>query len=103
MLEPNLEGNELKYIVDCLETNWISSKGKYVNKFEEMFSSMHNDIYSLSVSSGTTALHLALVALGIGDGDEVIIPNVTFAACANAVILAEQNLYYARLISFHGV
>ena len=88
VLEPNLEGNELKYIVNCLETKWISSKGSYVNKFEEMFSSIHNDIYSLSVSSGTTALHLALVALGIRDGDEVIIPNVTFAACANAVILA---------------
>ena len=88
VLEPNLEGNELKYIVNCLETNWISSKGKYVRKFEEMFSSIHNNNYSLSVSSGTTALHLSLVALGIGDGDEVIIPNVTFAACANAVILA---------------
>lgn len=88
VLEPNLDGNELKYIVNCLETNWISSKGEYVNKFEKMFSSIHNDILSLSVSSGTTALHLALVSLGIGDGDEVIIPNVTFAACANAVILA---------------
>ena len=86
VLEPNLEGNELKYIVDCLETNWISSKGKYVKKFEEMFSAMHNNIYALSVSNGTTALHLSLVALGIGDGDEVIVPNVTFAACANAVI-----------------
>ena len=88
VLEPNLDGNELKYIVNCLETNWISSKGEYVKKFEKMFSSIHNDILSLSVSSGTTALHLALVSLGIGDGDEVIIPNVTFAACANAVILA---------------
>jgi len=88
VLEPNLDGNELKYIINCLETKWISSKGKYVTIFEEMFGSFHNNIYSLSVSSGTTALHLALVALGIGDGDEVIIPNVTFAACANAVVLA---------------
>ncbi len=100
VLEPNLEGNEIKYIVDCLETNWISSKGKYVKKFEEMFSAMHNGIYSLSVSSGTTALHLSLVALGIGDGDEVIVPNVTFAACANAVIQAGAKPVLCEIDSF---
>mgnify|MGYP001296652997 CR=1 FL=1 len=100
VLEPKLEGNELKYIVNCLETNWISSQGKYVNKFEEMFSAIHNDIYSLSVSSGTTALHLALVALGIGDGDEVIIPNLTFAACANAVILASAKPVLCEVDAF---
>ncbi len=100
VLEPNLNGNELKYLVNCLETNWISSKGKYVNMFEEMFSSIHNDIYSLSVSNGTTALHLALVALGIGVGDEVIIPNVTFAACANAVILAGAKPVFCEINAF---
>ena len=100
VLEPNLKGNELKYIVNCLETNWISSKGNYVKIFEEIFSSMHNNTYSLSVSNGTTALHLALVALGIGDGDEVIIPNVTFAACANAVVLAGAKPVLCEIDSF---
>ena len=62
------------------------SQGKYVKKFEEHFSQLHQDRYSVSVSNGTTALHLALSALNIGSGDEVIVPNITFAACANVVI-----------------
>ena len=86
VLEPQLKGNELDYVIDCIKTNWISSQGKYVSRFEEMFSNLHEERSSLAVSSGTTALHLALMALDIGVGDEVIIPNVTFAACANAVI-----------------
>tara|TARA_Y100001968_G_scaffold330653_1_gene383110 strand:+ start:1042 stop:2472 length:1431 start_codon:yes stop_codon:yes gene_type:complete len=88
VLEPELCGNELIYIQDCLESNWISSQGKYVYQFEAMFSEIHHNLPAIAVSSGTTALHLSLVALGIGKGDEVIIPNVTFAACANAVIHA---------------
>ena len=86
ILEPDLSGNEMNYIKDCLRTNWISSQGKYVKKFEQLFSQLHEDRYSLSVSNGTSALHLSLKALDIGKGDEVIVPNITFAACANAVI-----------------
>jgi len=86
ILEPDLSGNEMDYINDCLKTNWISSQGKYVKKFEQLFSQLHEDRYSLSVSNGTSALHLSLKALEIGVGDEVIVPNITFAACANAVI-----------------
>ena len=67
-------------------------KVQVCKKFEEIFSSMHNNIYSLSVSNAKmTALHLSLVALGIREGDEVIIPNVAFAACANAVILSRRK------------
>jgi perosamine synthetase len=86
LLEPSLNGNELKYITECISSGWISSKGEFVNRFEEMFSSYNNGLYSVSSSSGTTALHLALIALGIGKGDEVIVPNLTFAATVNAVI-----------------
>ena len=86
ILEPDLSGNEMNYVKECIKTNWISSQGKYVKKFEEYFSQLHQNRYSVSVSNGTTALHLALSALNIGSGDEVIVPNITFAACANVVI-----------------
>lgn len=86
ILEPDLSGNEMNYVKECIKTNWISSQGKYVKKFEEHFSQLHQDRYSVSVSNGTTALHLALSTLNIGSGDEVIVPNITFAACANVVI-----------------
>ncbi|NQV08592.1 DegT/DnrJ/EryC1/StrS family aminotransferase, partial [Candidatus Woesearchaeota archaeon] len=84
--EPVLEGNELKYVTECVKTGWISSAGKFVKKFEEKFSKYCDCKYGVAVSNGTTALHLALVALGIKKGDEVIVPNFTFVATANAVV-----------------
>jgi perosamine synthetase len=86
VMEPELGGNEIPYVMECLKTNWISSKGKYVREFENLFGQHHSGWPSLSVSNGTVALHLALTALGIGPGDEVILPDLTFAASANAVL-----------------
>ena len=83
---PLLDGNELAYVTDCIKTNWISSQGKYVRKFENLFAEYHEQRASLAVSNGTVALHLALVALGIGEGDEVLVPDLTFAASVNAII-----------------
>lgn len=83
---PLLAGNELAYVTDCIKSNWISSQGKYVRLFEDLFSQFHHNYPALAVSNGTVALHLALVALGIGESDEVIVPDLTFAASANAVI-----------------
>ena len=97
ILEPDLSGNEMNYIKDCLETNWISSQGQYVKKFEQLFSELHLNRYSVSVSNGTSALHLSLKTLDIGRGDEVIIPNITFAACANAVIQAEAEPVFCEI------
>ncbi|WP_454442546.1 aminotransferase class I/II-fold pyridoxal phosphate-dependent enzyme [Vibrio bathopelagicus] len=88
VLEPLLGGNELEYVTDCVKTNWISSQGKYVIQFEEEVKKYTNSSYALAVSNGTVALHLALVSLGIGEGDEVIVPDITFGATLNAVILA---------------
>ncbi len=84
--QPSLGGNELKYVSDCIATSWISSQGSYVSQFEQAFANFHGVREALTVSNGTTALHLALVALGIGPGDEVIVPDLTFAASANVVI-----------------
>lgn len=83
--QPHLLGNESKYLQECIEENWISSSGRFISSFEESFKSYLNVKHALTVSNGTTALHLALVALGIGHGDEVIIPSLTFIATANAV------------------
>lgn len=83
--EPCLDGNEKKYVMDCMETGWISSSGKYVKAFEESFSAYCDCNYGVAVCNGTVSLHLALTALGIGKGDEVIIPNFTMIASAYAV------------------
>ena len=83
--EPNLGEIELKYVSECILTGWVSSAGKYVTRFEQMFSDFCGTQFGISTSSGTTALHLAMVALGIGPGDEVIVPSFTFISTANAV------------------
>ena len=84
--EPTLIGNELKYVTDCLKTNWISSAGKYIKQFEESFAKFCDCKYGVACNNGTTAIHLALEACGIGKGDEVIIPAFTMIATCNAVI-----------------
>ena len=83
--EPFLNGNEEKYVLDCVKTGWISSSGEYVKRFEEEFAKYCDCKYSVAVCNGTVALHLALVSLGIGKGDEVIVPNFTMIASAFAV------------------
>ena len=84
--EPTLQGNEKKYVSECIDTNWISSSGVFIEKFEEMFSKACNVKYGVSCSNGTTALHLAMASLGVGKGDEVILPAFTIIAVANAVL-----------------
>lgn len=83
--QPDLGGNEKKYVNECLDTSWISSRGRFVNEFESQFTQRIGVEHAASVSNGTVALHLALMALGIGPGDEVIVPTLTYIASANAV------------------
>lgn len=83
--EPLLQGREKEYVMDCLESNWISSKGSYVNEFEKAFSNYIGNRFSIATSNGTTALHLAMLALGIGEGDEVIVPTFTYIASVNCI------------------
>lgn len=86
LAQPQLNGNEYRYLMDAFLSTWISSTGKYVTQFEETFSKYCGVNYGVAVSNGTVALHLALTTLGIGKGDEVIVPDITFAATINAVI-----------------
>lgn len=83
--QPFLSGNEKKYVNECLDTNWISSKGRFVPLFEQNFAKYTGVKYASAVCNGTVALHLALVALGIGPGDEVIVPTLTYIASVNSI------------------
>lgn len=82
---PVLAGREKEYVADCMESGWISSSGKYVELFESAFAEFCGVRHAITCCNGTVALHLALVALGVGQGDEVIVPTLTFVATANAV------------------
>jgi perosamine synthetase len=83
--KPLLNGNEKKYVTDCIESTWISSKGKYVSLFESEFANFIDCKFATTVSNGTVALHLALLSLGIAEGDEVIVPTFTYIASVNAI------------------
>ncbi len=86
VLAPLLDGNELKYVSECVTSGWISSKGEFVTLFEKKLGELIGNPYVVAVSNGTVALSLALSAFGIGPGDEVIVPDFTFAATINSVI-----------------
>ncbi|HEY3242838.1 MAG TPA: DegT/DnrJ/EryC1/StrS family aminotransferase [Phycisphaerae bacterium] len=86
--EPLLDGREREYVLDCLEGNWISSQGEYLERFERAFAAFCGARFGVACSNGTVALHLALEALGIGPGAEVIIPAFTLIVSANMVCLA---------------
>ena len=88
---PLLGKKELEYVTDCIKTNWISSKGKYVEEFEDKFAKYCGCEYGVSTTSGTTALHLALASLNIKKGDEVIIPASTMIATSFAVIYCDAT------------
>ena len=90
--EPELIGNERKYLLDCIDTNWISSQGRYIKEFENKLAEYHRANFGIATSSCTSALHLAIKALDIGEGDEIICPNLTFIAPANMVLLSGAKL-----------
>ncbi len=86
LLQPFIDSMEIKNVLNCLQTGWLSSKGIYVKKFERKFTKFVGGGYGVSVTNGTAAIELALASLGIGKGDEVILPNFTFGATINAVL-----------------
>lgn len=86
--EPLLDGNEEKYLIECIRTGWISSEGPFIKQFEEQFAARVCRKYGVAVSNGSVALDAAVVALGIGKGDEVIMPAFTIISCAAAIVRA---------------
>ncbi len=91
---PNLTGNERKYLNDCIDTTFVSSVGEYVNRIEKMSAELTGTQYGVATSSGTTGLHLALIASGVKRDDLVIIPSFTFIATANAVVHAGATPWF---------
>jgi len=86
LYKPLISKNEIKNVNACLKSSWISSKGIYIKKFEKKFSSFTKIKHSISVSNGTCAIHLALVALGVKKNDEVIVPSFTYIATVNPIL-----------------
>ncbi|MBE9138801.1 DegT/DnrJ/EryC1/StrS family aminotransferase [Nodosilinea sp. LEGE 07088] len=86
--EPALNGNEKKYLLECLDTGWISSEGPFVQRFETEFAQRVGRSHGISVANGSAALDVAVVALGLGPGDEVILPTFTIISCAAAIVRA---------------
>ncbi len=86
--EPLLDGNEKKYLAECIDTGWISSEGPFVGRFEEKFASRIGRKFAVTVCNGSAALDMAVCALGIGHGDEVIMPTFTIISCAAAIVRA---------------
>lgn len=84
--EPVLDGNEGKYVLNCLEENWISSRGKYIDQFEKLLADYCGTKQAVVTNNGTTSLHLALVACGVQAGDEVIMPTLSYVATANSAV-----------------
>jgi len=83
--EPLLDGNEKKYLNECIDTGWISSEGPFVKKFESQMAHYVGRKYATACSSGTAALDIAVSALNLQDGDEVILPSFTIISCAQAL------------------
>ncbi|HSW69966.1 MAG TPA: DegT/DnrJ/EryC1/StrS aminotransferase family protein [Gammaproteobacteria bacterium] len=84
--QPYFHGNEKLYVNECLDSTWISSKGKFITEFEEKFAQYIGAPYATSVCNGTVALHLALLALDIQPGDEIIVPTLTYVASVNTIV-----------------
>ena len=84
--QPHFSGREKEYVNQCLDSTWISSKGEFIGRFEHGFSEYIGSKHSTTVSNGTVAIHLALAAIGIGPGDEVIVPALTYVASVNTII-----------------
>lgn len=89
--EPLFQGNERAYVTECIDTGWVSSVGKFVDRFEVEIAKACGTDFGVAVVNGTAALHMALHVIGVKAGDEVIIPTLTFVATANAIVHANAT------------
>jgi perosamine synthetase len=92
--EPNFEGNEWSYLKECLDSTYVSSVGKFVDKFESELAIYTGAKYAVTVTNGTSALHMALLLAGVESKDEVLIPALTFVATANAVTYCNATPHF---------
>jgi perosamine synthetase len=86
--EPLLDGNEIKYLLECIASGWVSSEGPFVKRFEQQMAMRVGRKFGIAVANGSAALDVAIAALGISHGDEVIVPTFTIISCASAIVRA---------------
>lgn len=103
LVKPYIQGNEIKYLTECVKSNWISSQGKFIQKFEQKFKKVFKVKYNLSTSNGTNALHLILSALNIKKNDEVIVPNYTFVGSINPIIYNHAKPKLVDIDDHYGI
>lgn len=94
--QPFLGGREKEYVNQCLDSTWISSRGEFISRFESEFARYIGAEHATTVSNGTVALHLAMAALGLGSGDEVIVPTLTYVASVNTIMQTGASVVYAE-------
>jgi perosamine synthetase len=99
--KPSITQKEIDYVTDAVTSTWISSLGKYIDRFETEFAVFCGSKNAIAVSNGTVAIHLAAHAMGLGDGDEVIMPNLSFIATANAIMLTGAKPVFADIDPFN--
>ena len=92
--EPEFDGNEWNYVKECIDTNFVSSVGKFVDKFERDLEEYTGSKHAIAVTNGTSALHISLLLAGVELGDEVLVPALTFVATANAVVYCGANPHF---------
>lgn len=97
--QPHLGGREKEYVNQCLDSTWISSRGEFISRFEIGFADYIGADHATTVSNGTVALHLAMAALGIGSGDEVIVPTLTYIASVNTIMQTGASVVYAESLA----
>jgi perosamine synthetase len=100
---PSIQGNEWKYVKECLDTEWVSSAGSYVNAFEEKICEYTGAKHAVAVVNGTAALHISLVVAGVVPGDEVIVPTVTFIAPVNTVVYSGARPVFMDCDEFYNI
>ena len=94
LIEPCLGGNEAAYLNECVETNYVSSVGPFVPRFEQLFAQRTSRRYAVACASGTAALHVAMKVMGVKRGDEIPVPTLTFIASANAVTYTAASVLF---------
>lgn len=100
---PSIQGNEWKYIKECLDTEWVSSAGKYVDLFEDKISEYTGAKYAIACVNGTAALHISLILAGVKPGDEVIVPTLTFISPINVVRYCNANPIFMDADEFYNI
>lgn len=97
--QPHLGGREKEYVNQCLDSTWISSRGEFISRFENAFAQYIGSEHATTVSNGTVALHLAMAALGLGPGDEVIVPTLTYIASVNTIMQTGARVVFAESLA----